>query len=65
MRSYINGYFYTMKNIIRKSEIAKLTTNKLAGVRRLAVDIKMEITTKLPAKATIVKMTITKPRYQT
>lgn len=40
--------------------MARLTTNKLAGVRREAVDMKMEMTTKLPAKATEVKMTMTK-----
>lgn len=47
---------------MRKSENAKLTTNKFAGVRRLAVDMKMEMTTKFPARETIVKMTMTKPR---
>lgn len=37
-----------MVNIIRKSEIAKLTTSKFDGVRRCFVVVKTLITIKLP-----------------
>jgi hypothetical protein len=49
-------------NIIKKSEKAKLTTKRLAGVRRDFVDMKTEMTTPFPAKETIVKRTMMNPK---
>jgi len=53
---------FTIVNIIKKSEKAKLTTKRLAGVRRDLVDMKTEMTTPFPANDTMVKRTMTNPK---
>ncbi|CAG5097659.1 Protein of unknown function [Cotesia congregata] len=51
-----------IQNIIKKSEKARLTTNKLLGVLKFLVEVKMKTTMPFPITETVPRQPITKPR---
>lgn len=51
-----------MAIIMRKSEMARLITRRLLGVRRLLVVVKMYITMPLPMMDIVPRTPMTKPR---